>query len=215
MLRGMRHGLVLIPILLAAGCGGGDPELTADSFKTQYRDAYCDRVFRCCNSNARSYGGKATCTTQVEQELTELLRFASSTDPVYAKFLPAAAKTCLDRITASNCDDPSLVEKGCATEAVQALHNVGEECTTSVECQTFYCSQSAKLARGVCATATSTLCSGDDRACGASHYCLGTQCLAIMANSEICSAAKECESYLCDPSTKTCVPKPTPYCNGK
>jgi len=214
MLGGMRHGL-LFWILLSAGCGGSDPELTPDTFKTQYRDAYCARIFRCCSSSARSYGGTATCASQVEQELTELLRFASSTEAVYAQFSPKAAKACLDRITASNCDDPSLVEQGCATEAVQAMHNVGEECTTSVECTTFYCSQSAKLARGVCAATTGTLCSGDDRACGASHYCLGTQCLAIKANSEICGAAKECQSTLCDPSTKTCVPKPNPYCNGK
>jgi len=207
--------LCVIVTLLAAGCGSSEPELTPDTFKAKYADAYCARIFRCCNADARSFGGTAACAAQANLDLTELLRFASSTDPVYAKFLPAAAKACLDRLQAQSCDDVSLVQAGCAGDAVQPLHNVGEECTTSVECQSFYCSQPGKLVRGVCAAAGGTLCSGDDRACDASHYCLGTQCQAIKGDSELCSAGKECVSQLCSPSTKTCVPQPNPYCNGK
>jgi hypothetical protein len=214
----MRYQSLAVLMLLLAGCsdGNGD-DLTVEEFRAAYKSAYCERVFRCCDADERSFGSTLSCESLVEQRLLELLRFTGASGNVYASFLPAAAKSCLEELRTAGCDYVELTEKGCAEKAVSApQHTQGEECTYSVECDSYYCIQPAKLVRGSCGAAGGPPCSGDDRTCRERHYCDESgQCQPTKGNAERCGSGRECESGVCSPSTKTCIPRPSPFCDGK
>jgi len=211
----MSHHVVALVVLLgASSCSTSEPELTADSFKEQYPEAYCSHVFRCCDAGERSHGSAVVCQQEVTARVLDLLGFSAAPTP-FAKFSAFAAKSCLDRLRQASCDDLSLIEPGCAEDTVQPLHKEGEDCTYSAECESFYCIQPQKLVRGSCGAPEGPHCSGDDRSCRQGHLCLGGECQLRKGNAAPCGGATECESGVCTPTTKTCIPRPTPFCDGK
>lgn len=209
----MRRVSMLSLVLLVGSCSGSDG-VTADEFKAGYPKAYCDHVFRCCDADERSFGSSLICEQQVAEEVGELLAF-SAASTAFAQFLPAAGKKCLDSLSQPSCDDVSLVDPGCASSTVQPQHKQGEECSYSSECQSYYCIQPQKLARGSCGPAGEPHCSGDNRSCREGHACVGNECVLKKGVAQGCGSARECESAICSATTKSCYPRPSPFCDGK
>lgn len=212
----MRLSLLCIAIVsVLAGCSGSEePPVTIEDFKGQYPKAYCEHLFRCCDGDERSYGSSLVCEQQVSERINELLGFTDGAS-AFAKFLPNVAKSCLTALRQTTCNDATLTELGCAEGTVEALHKEGAECTYSSECTTSYCVQPQKLVRGACGPREDLHCSGDDRACREGNACVNRECVLRKGTAQACGAANECQSGICNPTTKSCLPRTNPFCDGK
>jgi hypothetical protein len=209
----MRTSSILMLAALAAGCSG-EGEISAAEFAASYPEAYCGYLMRCCDPGERSYGSKPICEQAVGAEVSELLAFRDSANP-YASFSSASAKACLDRLRGGKCVEEKELAGGCMFDAVRPLHRAGEDCTVSSECDSSYCIQPQKNVKGSCGKPGGSLCSGDHRACSAGSYCKdGRACTPKIEDARPCSAGHECQSGICSGSTKICVARIEPWCDG-
>jgi hypothetical protein len=205
--------LALTLALATLGCSGGD-EMTPDEFVAFYPEAYCGYLMRCCDPGERSYGSKPICEQAIGDMVKELLAFRESATP-FAAFLPGSAKACVDRLKSAGCTDDKRLTVGCMFEAVAPHHKAGEECTQSSECESFYCIQPQKNVKGSCGSSGGSQCSGDSRACSEGSYCKdGRSCVPKIEHVKPCSSGFECQSGICSSSTKVCVAKIEPWCDG-
>ncbi len=191
--------------------------LSVDDFMAQYPGAYCSYLIYCCDQAERSYGSENACKTIVEEQLNDLLAFREADTP-FATFEAEPAADCLDRLLAKNCTEDSALASGCLTSITRPGHTSGDECTYSAECASYYCIQPQKNTVGYCGSEGAGQCSGDDRACAAGNYCSSANVCTPKVKEEdssTCGRGNECESGICSASAKICVPKQTPYCDGK
>lgn len=207
------RALALILAATFLGCSGSD-ELTADEFVAAYPAAYCGYLMRCCDPGERSYGSKPICEQAIAARVNELLAFRAA-ESQHASFLPGSAKACVDRLQSAGCGDDKKLADGCMFEVTRPLHKAGEDCTYSSECESFYCIQPQKHVKGSCGSVGGSACSGDDRACSEGSYCKdGVTCAPKLELAKPCSSGAECQSGVCSSSTKVCVARIEPWCDG-
>ena len=209
--------MILISAALVAGLAACSDEvkLTMDDFMSRYPAAYCSYLIACCDQAERSYGSEAACKTVVEDQVSDLLAFREA-DEAHATFEPQAATDCLEILESKSCtEDPTLAD-GCLDRVTRPSQQAGDDCTYSAECSSYYCIQPQKNTLGYCGSEGAGQCSGDDRSCGEGSYCSSAnQCTPKIADSATCGRGNECLSGICSPSAKICVPRQTPYCDGK
>ncbi|MFH1132382.1 MAG: hypothetical protein V1754_13685 [Pseudomonadota bacterium] len=205
---------LFVSTFFALGCGGSGGD--ADDFIKNYPVAYCNMVFRCCDSSERSYSSKTVCENLVGGEVSNLLAFVEAPTP-HAMFLSSQADLCINRLENSDCTDP-LLATGCLNTVTRALNKKGDECVFSAECGDFVCIQAQVGATGYCGETAIVggKCSGDDRGCPENAYCSNTRvCTDKKESSEICTSPNECLSGICSPSIKICAGKLDPFCDGQ
>lgn len=205
---------ILPLIILLAGCG--DDAVDADDFISQYPDAYCAFLWRCCDSGERSYSATKTCSNAIRDRVTELLAFRGESEK-RAEYLPGGAKRCLDKMEGGFCTDTTL-RGGCLDDVTRALAKKSDTCRHSAECPSFYCVQPQKNALGHCGdrSVVGGSCSGDDRGCPLGSYCSAyRKCESQKGAGTTCSRPEECESGVCTVTNKWCAGKgTTQLCDG-
>lgn len=196
------------------GCSE-EVKVSMEDFMAQYPGAYCSYLIACCDQAERSYGSENACKTVVEERLSDLLAFREADTP-FATLEADPATDCLERLQAKNCTEDAELAMGCLNTITRPGHKSGDECTYSAECSSYYCIQPQKNTEGYCGSEGAGQCSGDDRACAEGSYCSSAnQCTAKIADSSTCGRGNECESGICSPNAKICVPRQKPYCDGK
>ncbi len=204
-----------LPLLLLLGACGDDA-VSADDFISKYPDAYCAFLWRCCDSNERSYSSTATCANAVRDQVNELLAFRDD-GSARAEYLEAGAKGCLDKLESGFCTDTTL-KGGCLDDVTRAGAKTGDQCRYSAECASFYCVQQQKNTLGLCGerSVIGGSCSGDDRGCPLGSYCSAyRKCETQKGSGSSCSRPEMCESGVCSASGKYCSGKgTTQLCDG-
>jgi hypothetical protein len=203
----------MIATALVAGCS--DDTIDVDQFVDDYLEAYCSYAMRCCDSPERSFTTKQACIDGWRSHVDELLAFRKA-DTSFATFVTGEARSCIDAL-GKECE-AATAARDCLAKVTRGQHKDGEDCTYSAECESFYCIQSQKGAKGYCAPVGSGGgCSGDDRACTKDSFCdTGTmQCSPKKDSGDICHRPNQCTSGVCSPQ-KLCVAiNEKEFCDGK
>lgn len=209
-----RHSLFVLALvaglLATAPACSDEPSVTADEFIEQYPKTFCAYVQRCCASSERS-GSTGQCEARVKRQLSEDLLDFRTTAGVKVSFNGGAAQGCLDQL-AGACD--TTLAAGCMLDAVTPGQSEGQDCSYSAECQSFYCVQPQKHAKGSCG-GSGTGCSDLDVSCSSGAYCSGRQCLGKKADGDLCSRPGECISGICSAGFMQCGSTVKNLCDGQ
>ena len=204
---------VALPLVLLGLVACSDDTISATDFVDDYLEAYCGYIMRCCDAVERSYMTSTACQLDRRPYVEQLL--ASKADGAKVTVLNDKARACIDSLGDSDCS-AATTARDCLVAVTRGQQASGDPCSTSPECESYYCIQDQKDVEGYCAAGSGGNCSGDDRACAAGSYCDdGTlQCLPRKEEGQICHRPEQCQSGICSPQ-KVCVAAPTPLCDGE
>jgi hypothetical protein len=202
--------IVILTLFTMTSCT--DDSLGVDQFVEDYLEAYCGYLMRCCDSPERSYTTKQSCIDGRRPLVDAMLAFRNAETP-FATFVTAEARSCID-VLGRDCET-ATTSRDCLSKVAQGQHTSGEDCTYSAECDSFYCIQSQKGAKGYCAGSSGGACSGDDRACSTGSFCddATSQCDPRRDPGDNCHRPEMCKSGVCSPQ-KLCVSITDPFCDG-
>lgn len=205
-------------LLGVAACGGGDGgnSIPLDGLDEAYAEAFCTKLFACCNdAEAMQFGmilgftDEASCKTSYQMGFDEeLVEIRARVETGELTYDGEAAAQCRSLIDSSTCVEflASTGHDACDVVFTGPIEN-GQPCQDDEDCRTGNC-EIDDNGLELC-----TAIPGEGQACittcSAGLSCANGTCITPRPDGEGCTSSDECASGVCD---VTCVPQTT--CDG-
>ncbi len=198
----------------AAGANASTGQVTLEDLPTEYAEAYCSWLYRCCPSEQLAHFADAPiaftgntedeCRTNMAALLTLAVpEITESESQGRSRYSPAGAATCIQQARASCVD----IGQAC-TDIIVPLVPTGGACSADSECVDQPCIGETGDADGACGPLQplGAPCGGGDDC--ASGRCYGSTCGNQLPDGQACQEDNVCVSQYCDFEAGECAPVP-------
>lgn len=210
-----RLALAAVVGLTACG-GGGDGSLSLDRLDEEFADAFCTKLYACCNdAEAMQFGmvlgftDEASCKTAYQMgfddELVEIRARVETGELVYDG---EAAAACAALMDSSTCTEflGSTGHDACDVVFTGKVEN-GQPCQDDEDCRTGNCEidgNGLELCAAIPSEGQACIAT-----CGAGLSCANGTCIVPKPDGEPCTTSDECAGGECN---TTCMTQTT--CDG-